>query len=239
MAKPQLLEEVGKVSELKTNNKTIVGGINEVLEKEKSNAEQINILTEAKTVNYSDIDNLKETGLHMFIGDGTEFANGALVNLQVIAGKWNGVNPSVTQIATITYKAGGKRCMKFRTFYIGTWSPWITVQDQLKEAIMLTPQTGYKIDSQDCFIMGGVLYINCIVSMANGYPLTKDTVLEVFTVPSSYSSLKSALAVSYGGVSYAHTGGSVGRLQGGTFCCNVVNQSGNVYGLIVSGCIPL
>ena len=43
MAKPQILEEVGKVSELKTNDKTVVGGINEVLEKEKSNAEQINI----------------------------------------------------------------------------------------------------------------------------------------------------------------------------------------------------
>ena len=46
MAKPQILEEVGKVSELKTNDKTVVGGINEVLEKEKSNAEQINVLKE-------------------------------------------------------------------------------------------------------------------------------------------------------------------------------------------------
>ena len=49
------LPNIGDLASLKTSSKEIVGGINEVLEKEKSNAEQINILAGGDVKRASDI----------------------------------------------------------------------------------------------------------------------------------------------------------------------------------------
>lgn len=142
MAKPQLLEEVGKVSELKTNDKTVVGGINEVLEKEKSNEEQINILEDDRgylnTRLISDANLAIESGKYILSTDGLNNplpGNACTITTIRHYGMANG-----SQIAVVFFPTSIP-FVYVRGFVNGEFSPWqqIITKEQLKKVEIPLP----------------------------------------------------------------------------------------------------
>lgn len=170
------------IRKLVKNQNLIEQGIKEIDDLNDTEAlqEQINVLSsnlKTKIVDYSLIDQLLETENYMFLGNGTDgFANGALINLQIIAGKFD-TKASVTQIATTTYQAGAGIYMKFRTFYLGVWSPWQQIATTEKVSFSPTPLTGFTVLNNASYIQNGIAHINLKVKKDSGYFDTTTTAM--------------------------------------------------------------
>lgn len=107
-----------------------------------------------------------------------------------------------------------------------------------KTAIILVPSTGYTMLSQNNYKKNGTVYINSLVKKTDDSTFTRNTKLDLFTIPSGYNTVDVCLNVSCRGVGYAALGvGYIGEAQGGVF--SVTLQTDGVYGLKISGSYTL
>lgn len=89
--------------------------------------QQIDVLSKPTFINYSDIDNIHETGLYSFLGTGVDgFGVGYLYLLNVYGGTPSRFKLSTTQIITCVYNHAADNRMLYRNYYtVGGWSGWL------------------------------------------------------------------------------------------------------------------